>query len=71
VGLQSSTAGIDSANRMTIGWVEEYVRDGKAVDGFDGSAGLSTQNWDIAWPALGCCGLGFSVATLIWLWVHS
>lgn len=27
--------GVDGLVRMTIGWVEEFVRDGEVVDGFE------------------------------------
>ena len=59
---------------MTIGWIEEFVRDEKAVNGFEvrGDDGERRYSWavyglDGALPALGLCGLVLSVTGLFWL----
>jgi hypothetical protein len=56
---------------MTIGWIEEFVRDGRAVDGFevrDGEKWYAFAGWDLdgTLPALGLCGLALSVTGLFW-----
>lgn len=58
--------------RMTIGWIEEFVRDGKAVDGFEvrdaGKRGvLAGYELDGTLSALGLCGLALSITSLFWL----
>jgi hypothetical protein len=59
---------------MTIGWIEEFVRDGKAVDGFevhddDHKKRNAWMGYDIdsTFSALGLCGLGLSVTALFWM----
>jgi len=57
---------------MTIGWIEEFVRDGKAVDGFEVCGDAKLDAWagyglDGTLSALGLCGLALSVTSLFWL----
>jgi hypothetical protein len=57
---------------MTIGWVEEFVRDGKAVDGFevhvDGKrSAWASYDFDGTLSALELCGLALSVTSLFYL----
>ena len=58
--------------RMTIGWIEEFVRDGKPVDGFEVRDDEKRDAW--AGPefggtlsALALCGLTVSITGLFWL----
>ena len=60
---------------MTIGWIEEFVRDGKAVDGFDVQGDEKRDSWasyefDGMLSALGLCSLVLSVYGLFWLRSH-
>ena len=57
---------------MTIGWIEEFVRDGKAVDGFEVRDDEKRHAWagydlDSRMSALGLCGLTLSVTGLFCL----
>jgi hypothetical protein len=57
---------------MTIGWIEEFVRDGKAVDGFEVHDDEKRLTWadhgfDGTLSTLGLCGLALSVTSLFWL----
>lgn len=57
---------------MTIGWIEEFVRDGKAVDGFEvrdygKRYALAGYGSDGTLSALALCGLTLSITSLFWL----
>jgi hypothetical protein len=57
---------------MTIGWIEEFVRDGKAVDGFEVHDDEKRHAWagfefDGTLSTLGLCGLALSVTSIFWL----
>jgi hypothetical protein len=59
-------------DRMTIGWIEEFVRDGRAVDGFEVRNDEKRYVWaaydlDGTMSVLGLCGLALSVTSLFWL----
>ena len=60
-------------HRMTIGWIEEFVRDGMAVDGFEvrddngKRYAVADHNVNAKLPALALCGLAVSIATHLWL----
>jgi len=62
---------------MTIGWIEEFVRDGKAVDGFEVRGDDEKRDtWadygiDGRLSALGLCGLALSITSLFWLRSYS
>jgi hypothetical protein len=54
---------------MTIGWIEEFVRDGKAVNGFEVHGDGKRDAWpdlNVTLSALGLCGLALSVTSLFW-----
>jgi hypothetical protein len=57
---------------MTIGWIEEFVRDGQAVDCFEVPAESLGLAWtDLApqsmWQQFGLFSLCLSAATVVWL----
>jgi hypothetical protein len=63
---------LTDCDRMTIGWIEEFVRDGKAVNGFEVRDDGKRYAWagydfdgTLSVPRL--CGLALLVTGLFWL----